>query len=158
MYVCWTLDVTSDQIGYLTLVLPDSTRLYIDCDWHMIEYLTGHILYCVLSTLLFIILFMPFLIPVYIFSYLFTCYMHMHFPVYSYTFTRSSDSLNLHIQICSYLLLIRYLERITCVTRSWSLSFLDYRYSCSFIHVIFWFYLYRVQLSFLSFIHLLSLC
>ena len=70
------------------------------------------------------------------------------FPVYSYTFTRSSDSLNLHIQICGYLLLIRYLERITCVTRRWSLSFLDYRYSCSFIHVISWFYLYRIQLSF----------
>ena len=34
--------------------------------------------------------------------------MHMYFPVYSYTFTRSSDSLNLHIQICGYLLLIRF--------------------------------------------------
>ena len=37
---------------------------------------------------------------------------------------------------------------IVRVTRSWSLSFLDYRYSCSFIHVISWFYLYRIQLPF----------
>jgi len=70
------------------------------------------------------------------------------FPVYSHTFTGSSDSLNLHIQICGYLLLIRYLERITCVTRSWSPSLLDYRYSCSFIHVISWFYLCRVSCNF----------
>ena len=89
--------------------------------------------------------------------HLFTCYMHVHLSLSSYTFTRSSDSLDLHIQICDYLLLIRYLERITCVTSSWSLSFLDYRYSFSFIYVISYFHLYRIQLSFLSFIHLLSL-
>ena len=79
------------------------------------------------------------------------------FSVYSYTFTRSSDSLNLYIQIRGYLLLIRYLERITCIYEELSLSFLDYRYSCSFIHIIFCFYLYHVQLPFLSYIHLLSL-
>ena len=44
------------------------------------------------------------------------------------------------------------------IARSLSLSFLHYRYSCSFIHVISWFYLYRIQLSFLSYIYLLSLC
>ena len=72
---------------------------------------------------------------------MFTCICMCIFSVYSYTFTRSSDSLNLHIQICGYLLLIRYLERITCVTRSWSLFFLDHTYSYSFIHVIPRFYL-----------------
>ena len=87
-----------------------------------------------------------------------TCYMHVHLPLYFYTPTRSFDSLDLHIRICGYLSLIRYLERITCILRSWSPSLLDYWYSCSFVHVIFWFYLYRIQLPFLSFIHLLSLC
>jgi len=27
MYVCWTPDITPDLIGYLTLILTDSTRL-----------------------------------------------------------------------------------------------------------------------------------
>jgi len=54
------------------------------------------------------------------FLYLLTCYMHVRLPLYSYTFTRSFDSLNLHIQICGYLLLNRYLERITYILRSWS--------------------------------------
>jgi len=82
----------------------------------------------------------------------------MHFLVYSYTFTRSPDSLNLHIQIRGYLLLIRYMERITYISRSWSPFLIDYRYSYSFIHVISWFYLYRIPLPFLSYIHLLSWC
>ena len=38
------------------------------------------------------------------FLYLLTFYMYMLFSVYSYIFTRSSDSLDLHIQICGYLL------------------------------------------------------
>ena len=41
---------------------------------------------------------MSFLISVYTFFYLLTYYIHMHFPVYSYTFTRSSNSLDLHIR------------------------------------------------------------
>jgi len=122
MYVCWTPDGTPDLIGHLTLVLTDSTRLIINCDRHLIGCLTGHILYCVISTLLFIYLFMSFLIPVYIMiicSHLYACAFS---PFFSYTFTRSSDSLNLYIQIRDYLFLIRYLERITCTLRSWSLS------------------------------------
>ena len=55
MYVCWTPDIIPDLIGHLTLVLTDSTRLiFIDRDRHLIEYLIGYILYCVLSILLFI--------------------------------------------------------------------------------------------------------
>jgi len=46
------------------------------------------------------------------------------FP-YSYTFTRSSDSLDLHIPICDYLLLIRYLEWITGIPRSIKFSLFD---------------------------------
>ena len=63
-----------------------------------------------------------------------TCYIHVHLPLYFYTFTRSSDSLNL--QICGYLLLIRYLERITYILRNLKFSLFDYRYSClTFIYV-----------------------
>ena len=41
------------------------------------------------------------------------------------------------------------------IARSLSLSFLDYRYSCSFIHVTSWFYPYCIQLFFFpSAIHL----
>jgi len=64
------------------------------------------------------------------FHHLLKCYMHVHFSFYSYTVTRSSDSLNLHIQICGYLLLIRYLERITGILRNLEFSLFDYRYSC----------------------------
>ena len=78
-------------------------------------------------------------------------YSHV-FPFFSYTFTRSSDSLDLHIQIQGYLLLIRYLERIIFTLRSWleSLPF-DYRYPYSFIHI-------SHPVTFLILIHLLSLC
>ena len=62
--------------------------------------------------------------------------MHVNFPLYSYTFTRSSNSLNLYIQICGYLLLIKYLERITGILRNLEFSLFDYRYSClTFISV-----------------------
>jgi len=60
-------------------------------------------------------LFQPY--PGYFFHSMLTHYMHMHFLFYSCTFTRSSDFLDLHIQIWSYLSLIRYLERITCILR-----------------------------------------
>jgi len=55
--------------------------------------------------------------------------MHMLFPVYSHTFTRSSDSLDLHIQICGSLLLIRFLERITGILRSQSSLLLGHFFS-----------------------------
>ena len=87
--------------------------------------------YCLFS------LFMPFLIPVYTFFYLLTCYMHMHFSVYSYTFIRSSDSLDLHIQIYNYLLLIRYWERITNILRSRSSLLLDHLFSIFFVTSLF---------------------
>ena len=88
---------------------------------------------------------MSFLIPVYIyfFLYLHTCCMHMYFSVYFYTFTRSSDSLNLHIQICGYLLLIRFLARITGILRSQrsSHSIIFSRYFLSlFYSMLSWFY------------------
>ena len=54
--------------------------------------------------------------------------MHVHLPLYFYTFTRSSDSLDLHIQICGYLLLVRYLERIAGILRNLEFSLFDYRY------------------------------
>ena len=125
IYVCWTPDVTPDLIGHLTL-----PAWYIDCDRHLIEYMTGHILYYVLSTLLFIYFIHAIFLSQYIyFLHMLTCYMWMHFLVYSYTFTRSSDSLNLYIQICDYLLLIRYLERIADISRSIEFSLFDYWYS-----------------------------
>ena len=67
--------------------------------------------------------------------------MCVHLPFYSYTFTRSSGSLNLHIQIFDYLLLIRYLERITCILRSqislaWH-PFSVFSYFFSFIPIAF---------------------
>ena len=71
------------------------------------------------------------------------CYLHVHFLLYSYTFTRSSDSLNLHIQICGYLLLIRYLERIMSILRNLEFSLSDYRYSfLTFISVDSVFFIY----------------
>ena len=67
---------------------------------------------------------------------MYTLFMHVHPSFYSYTFTRSSDFLNLHIQICGYLKLIRYLERITGILRNLKFSLFDYRYSClTFIYV-----------------------
>jgi len=62
--------------------------------------------------------------------------MHMHFPGYSYTFNRSSNSLDLHIQISGYLLLIRYMERITYILRSRSPSLLNYQYFLSLLYSI----------------------
>ena len=79
------------------------------------------------------------LIPVYSFiSYAHTCYMHVHFSFYFYTFTRSSNSLDLHIQICDYLLLIRYRERITSIWRSleFSYSIIFSRYFLSLLYSI----------------------
>ena len=68
-------------------------------------------------------LFISFLIPVYIISL--SAYMlYAHVLSCLFTFTKNSDSLDLYIQICGYLLLIKYLEMITCVMRSWSLFFL----------------------------------
>ena len=100
-------------------------------------------------------LFMSFLIPVYIISFLLTCYMHMHFPVYSYTFIRSSNSLDLHIQICGYLLLIRFLERITGILRSQSSLLLDLFSVFSFSSLLYrfpdsmhWTHAYSISLSY----------
>ena len=71
-------------------------------------------------------------------TFIFTC-----LSFYSYKFTRSSDSLNLHIQICSYLLLIRYLERITSMLRNLKFFLFDYLYSyLTFIPVDFLFSTY----------------
>ena len=150
----------TDLIGPLTLVLTNCIhliyRLWWTPDTWLYNWLDTYYYVCYPHYCLFT-LFMPFLISVYTFSLsAHMLYAHALFNLF-HSFTRSFDSLDLHIQICGYLLLIRYLERITCVMRSWSLSFLDHKYSCSFILLISWFYLYHVQLSFLSFIHLLSL-
>ena len=110
----------------MILILNDSTHCYIDRNRHLIEYLTRYILFCVLSTLLFIYFILIIsCYSIYIFficSFICMCIL----PVYSYTFTRSSDSLDLHIQICSCLLLIRFFERITCILRSQSSLLLDH--------------------------------
>jgi len=88
----WTSDFSTDW-----LYPPE---IYIDHDRHMIEYLTWHILYCVLSTLLFI-----YFIHAISYSriYIFFIYSHVMctctFQFILTTFTRSSDSLDLHIQI-----------------------------------------------------------
>ena len=62
----------------------------------------------------------------------------MHFPIYSYTFTRISDSLDLHIKICGYLLLIRYWERITGVLRSQGSLLLDHLFSVFSVSFLFY--------------------
>jgi len=86
-------------------------------------------------------------------------YIHVHLPFYSYAFIRSSDSLNLHIQICDYLLLIRYLKRNTGILRNLKFSLFIYWFSyLTFTSVdsLFSIYIYHFQLLFHSFIHLLS--
>jgi len=45
--------------------------------------------------------------------------------------------------------IIQVFDETVHVVRRWSLSLLDYQYSCSFIHIIFWFSLYRIELPFL---------
>ena len=86
-----------------------------------------HTLLCAIHITVYL-LFMPFLFQNILSSYAHS-YMHVHLPLYSHTFTKSSDSLNLHIQICDYLLLIRLLERITGILRSQSSLLLDYLFS-----------------------------
>ena len=56
---------------------------------------------------------------------------------------RTSRVLDIFLYYSGFIELVR-------VTRGWSLSFLDYRYYCSFVYVISWFYLYHIPLSFFS--------
>jgi len=68
-----------------------------------------------------------------LFQYILSSYAHMlyvraPFPLFLHIHG-SSDSLDLHIQICGYVLLIRYLERITGILRNMELSLFVYQYS-----------------------------
>ena len=112
VYFLWTLDWTLDSINNW-LYPPDIKMVTSYMNGHLNLLLTG-LLLSIYICLLFLSFFSIY------FLYLLTCYMHVHISFYPYTFTRSSDSLDLHIQICGYLLLIRYLERITGILRSWS--------------------------------------
>jgi len=103
------------------------------------------------------------LIVVYIFHML-TCYMHVHFLLYSYTFTRRSDSLDLYIQILDVLFPwsgVRW-DQICCEEQeflSTHYGILAFFYSCfcsilyscyySLIHV------YQTRLLFLFLFHVL---
>ena len=59
-----------------------------------------------------------------------TRYMCVHLLLYfTHSLGRFLMTLNLHVQIGYFLLLIRYLERITRVTRSLEFSLFDYWYS-----------------------------
>jgi len=101
--------------------------------------------------MLFLVLF-----SVYIFHHMYTLFLHVHLPLYSYTFTRSSDFLDLHIQICGYVLMIRYLERITGILRNLEFSLFDYRYSClTFISVD---SLFSTYITFSCYFILLFIC
>jgi len=158
MYTMLDTDGVHDLNVHWTLTLTDTTHtgyihIYTDCDRHLWIPDCAHTLLCAIHITVYLLYSCHFLLQYIYFLYLLTCYMHMHFPVYSYTFTRSSDSLDLYIQIYGYLMLIRYLEKIICTLRNWSPSLLDYRYSCPFVHVISWFYLYCIQLPFLYYIH-----
>ena len=96
-----------------------------------------------------------------LFSYLLSAVYHIVICSYCF-YARAPFLLHTHTHslgrfwrpwICTSRVLVTLLycsgvRVIVRVTRSWSFSFLDYRYSCSFIDVIFWFYLYRIQLLF----------
>ena len=107
------------RLNFIYIYMTDCRYQIIRMTWlytwnpigHLILYwlallLSFHVLY-VISVLFQHICFL-------IFSHL---YSHP-FPFYSYTFTRSFDSLDLHIQIWGYLLMTMYLERITCTLRN----------------------------------------
>ena len=152
VYCMWQL-VFTDIINNKTEILHWHGRLnlifMIDCR-HLIMYR--------LTFITFYSCYMPFLFysSIYI-SYSAHIYMHMHSLFYSYIFTKSSDSLNLHIQIWGYLLLIRYLERIADISKSIEFSLFDYWYSHFFYSCHFlWFQTYGTHYLFYSFLYLLS--
>jgi len=87
---------------------------------HLIVYMTKHTILCAIHITVYLLYSRHFLFQYIYILYLLTYYMHMHFPVYHYTFTRSSNSLDLHIQTCEYLLLIMYSVRSTSILRSQS--------------------------------------
>ena len=75
------------------------------------DYNTDWLIYC---SLIFDMLFQSY--PVYIFPSMLTHYTHVHLSFYFCTLIGSSDSLDLHIQAYGcYILLIRFLERITSI-------------------------------------------
>ena len=117
------------------IYMPDCRHLIIPMTWLYTWHPIGHLILYWLALLLSIhVLYVISVLFQYIyFLYLLTCYLHMHFPVYSYTFTRSSDFLDLHIQICGYLLLTRHWEMITGIWRNPEFSLLDSPVSVSFL-------------------------
>ena len=119
----WTPDCTQNSSNYW-LYSPD-ILIVIDT-WHLI----GHLI-LLLTALITVHLYLHInaVLLQYIFFIVSLLFMHVHLPLYSYTFTRSSNSLDLHIQICGYLLLVRYLERITYITRSLMFTLFDPGYS-----------------------------
>jgi len=159
--ICWHNWITKLNLT-LTLI---HTHVMIDT-WHLIVYLTWHILYCVLSTLLFIYFMHVTSYLVYFYSSIVVicthCFCTCTFPfILTHSLGRFLTTLDLNIQIHVYsILLIMYLEIFfTYLTRSqssltWSslLSIL----LLSFIHVIPFDFVHWIM--FYSFIPMLSLC
>ena len=112
-------------IGHLTLVLTDSTRLIYRL-WWTPDWISdwAHTLLFAIHIIVYLLIHAVSYSNLY-YYYMFTFICMCIFPFYSHTFTRSSDSLGLHIQICDYLLLIRFLERSAGILRSQSSLLFD---------------------------------
>jgi len=161
MYVYWTPDVTHDLIGYLTLVLTDSTyMIYRFCDRHLIEYLTGHILYCVLSTLLFI-----YFIHVISYSLIYIFFICSHVIctcTFQFILTHSLGVLTPWICISRFVAIYCWLSFWRGSQASWAARVLSYsiifsRYFLSFLYSIA-FMILCIGLMFIPFLFHMSLC
>ena len=120
MYVYWTLDDTSDLIGYMTLVLTDSTHMIYRLWW------TPDIWFYHFLPILRLFMFAYYysLIPVYSFiSYVHTLYTCALFLLF-YTLTGSlSDDLGFaRSEIGCFYFIDQVFEEAGLVARSWSFS------------------------------------
>ena len=156
-------------------IINNKTESYIDIvdwtwyihvmidTWHLIVYLTWHILYCVLSTLLFIYFMYVTSHPVYFYSSIVVicthCLCTCTFPFYfTHSLSRCLMTLNLHVQIRCFILLFKCSMRPYMLRAGVSLlgrPFSVLCYSPLFMSFLLIFY---TGLLFYSYIPLLSLC
>ena len=147
VYVTW---LYTEFYYWLTLL-----TWYIDCDRH----LTSDFVIDCLTIVYLCLHIISLLFQIIISFHLLTHYMHVHFPIiFTHSLGRFLTILDLHVQILDVLFLWSGFIETGHFARSMSFSLLDYRYSCSFIHVIPWFLLYHIQSPFHILIHMLSLC
>jgi len=87
------------------------------------------------------------------YHHMLTRYMHVHLPLHFTLIVSLSDYPGFERPDWMLYFIVQVFDETVHIARSWSLS-LNYRYSCSFIYVISWFSLYRIQLPF----HFLFIC